>query len=230
MSKVKVIIHERFNGNQSLEDLFLSAFQSESFQLLQGKTLGIIDSTEQSQDPFDSGKELKNGTEAVPENIEEIVAGDHSYIIALYVTRAYRIGLIHFLGNYLVPDKYSFPQYMLNFHENKGGIFRINVMNVNNLFEDYRYDVGSMKELPEKFQDVKLLSSFLHPAWLFYLFDIGFDLSAPVGFYPGLAGKAAMDKLKIYEDMVNTAVEEERRKKQKRNECHGRDQCNCKYL
>ena len=85
--------------------------------------------------------------------------------------------------------------------------------NENNVFEDCWYDVGSIKELPEKFQNVKLLSSCLHPAWLFYLFDIGFDLSAPVGFYPGLAGKAAMDKLKIYEDMVNTAVEEERRKK-----------------
>ena len=63
MNKPKLIIHERFNGKQSLEDVFLSTFQSESYQLLQGKTLGIIDSTEQSQDPFDSGKELKNGTD-----------------------------------------------------------------------------------------------------------------------------------------------------------------------
>ena len=63
MSKVKLIIHERFNGKQSLEDVFLSAFQSESYQLLQDKTLGIINLTEQSQDPFYSGKELKNGTD-----------------------------------------------------------------------------------------------------------------------------------------------------------------------
>ena len=63
MNKTKLIIHERFNGKQSLEDVFLSAFQSESYQLLQGKTLGIIDSTEQSQDSFCSGKELKNGTD-----------------------------------------------------------------------------------------------------------------------------------------------------------------------
>jgi len=63
MSKVKLIIHERFNGNQTLEDVFLSVFQSESYQLLWEKTLDIIDSTEQSQDSFCSGKELKNGTD-----------------------------------------------------------------------------------------------------------------------------------------------------------------------
>ena len=63
MSKVKQIIHERFNGNQTLEDVFLSVFQSESYQLLWERTLDIIDSTEQSQDSFSSGKELKNGTD-----------------------------------------------------------------------------------------------------------------------------------------------------------------------
>ncbi len=35
MNKTKLIIHERFNGKQSLEDVFLSAFQSESYQLPQ---------------------------------------------------------------------------------------------------------------------------------------------------------------------------------------------------
>ena len=61
MNKTKLIIHERFNGKQSLEDVFLSAFQSESYQLLQDNSSVIMNSTEQSQDPFDSGKELKNG-------------------------------------------------------------------------------------------------------------------------------------------------------------------------
>ena len=63
MSKVKLIIHERFNGNQTLEDVFLSAFQSESYQLLQDNPLSIMSVTEQSQDPFSSGKELKHGTD-----------------------------------------------------------------------------------------------------------------------------------------------------------------------
>ena len=63
MNKTKLIINERFNGKQTLEDVFLSAFQSESYQLLQDDPSSIISVTEQSQDPFDSGKELKNGTD-----------------------------------------------------------------------------------------------------------------------------------------------------------------------
>ena len=63
MNKTKLIIHERFNGKQSLEDVFFSAFQSESYQLLQEKSSSIMSVTEQSQDSFSSGKELKNGTD-----------------------------------------------------------------------------------------------------------------------------------------------------------------------
>ena len=63
MNKTKPIIHERFNGKQSLEDVFLSAFQSESYQLLQDNSSVIMNSTEQSQDSLSSGKELKNGTD-----------------------------------------------------------------------------------------------------------------------------------------------------------------------
>ena len=63
MNKTKLIIHERFNGKQTLEDVFLSAFQSESCQLLQDNLSSIMSVTEQSQDPFSSGKELKNGTD-----------------------------------------------------------------------------------------------------------------------------------------------------------------------
>ena len=63
MDKTKLIIHETFNGKQSLEDIFLSAFQSESYQLLQDNSSSIMGVTEQSQDSFCSGKELKNGTD-----------------------------------------------------------------------------------------------------------------------------------------------------------------------
>ena len=63
MNKTKLIIHERFNGKQSLEDVFLSAFQSESYQLLQDNASSIMSVTEQSQDSFSSGKDLKNGTD-----------------------------------------------------------------------------------------------------------------------------------------------------------------------
>ena len=63
MNKTKLIIHERYNGKQSLEDVFLPAFQSESFQLLQDNSSSIMSVTEQSQDSFGSGKELKHGTD-----------------------------------------------------------------------------------------------------------------------------------------------------------------------
>ena len=63
MNKTKLIIHERFNGKQSLEDVFLSAFQSESYQLLRDNSSSIMGVTEQSQDSFSSGKELRNGTD-----------------------------------------------------------------------------------------------------------------------------------------------------------------------
>ena len=63
MNKTKLIIHERFNGKQSLENVFLSVFQSESYQLLQDNSSVIMNSTGQSQDSFDSGKELKYGTD-----------------------------------------------------------------------------------------------------------------------------------------------------------------------
>lgn len=54
---------KKFNGKQTLEDAFLSAFQSESYQLLQDNSSSIMGVTEQSQDLFGSGKELKSGTD-----------------------------------------------------------------------------------------------------------------------------------------------------------------------
>ena len=62
MNKTKLIIHERFNGKQTLEDVFLSAFQSESYQLLQDNPSSIMSVTEQSQDSFCFGKDKKYGT------------------------------------------------------------------------------------------------------------------------------------------------------------------------
>ena len=62
MNKTKLIIYEKFNGKKSLEDVFRSTFQSESYQLLQDNSSVIMKSTEQSQDSFSSGKDKKYGT------------------------------------------------------------------------------------------------------------------------------------------------------------------------
>ena len=62
MNKTKLVIYEKFNGKQTSEDVFLSVFQSESYQLLQDNSLVIMRLIEKSQDSFGSGKELKHGT------------------------------------------------------------------------------------------------------------------------------------------------------------------------
>ena len=62
MNKTKLIIHERFNGKQTLEDVFLSAFQSESYQFLQYNSSSIMSVTEQSQDSLSFGKDKKYET------------------------------------------------------------------------------------------------------------------------------------------------------------------------
>ena len=62
MNKIKLIIYEKFSGKLSLEDVMSSAFQSEFIQLMQDRMSGIMKTTEQSQDSFCSGKDVKNGT------------------------------------------------------------------------------------------------------------------------------------------------------------------------
>ena len=62
MNKTKLTIHERFNGKQTLEEAFLSVFQSESYQLLQDNSSSIMGVTEQVQDSSSSGKDKKYGT------------------------------------------------------------------------------------------------------------------------------------------------------------------------
>jgi len=57
MNKTKLIIYERYNGKQFLEDVFPSAFQSESCQLLQDNSSSIMGVTEQSHYSLSSGKE-----------------------------------------------------------------------------------------------------------------------------------------------------------------------------
>ena len=46
MNKIKLIIHERFSEKQTLEGVFLSVFQFESYQLLQDNSSVIMNSTE----------------------------------------------------------------------------------------------------------------------------------------------------------------------------------------
>lgn len=128
--------------------------------------------------------------DAVPENVAEIILGEHSYIIGFDASKAYRIGLAQFIGNMPVPDLYPFPRYRLSFwkHELDAG-FRIWIRPTKtNLVENanaiYSFDVFDIKELPHEYQNIKLLDSTLSPAWLLYLFDYNFTLSDLNRFWP----------------------------------------------
>lgn len=62
MKKVKLVVTEKFVGNHDLEEVLISAFQSELSVLKNDEISVIMKSTKQSQDSFCSGKELENGT------------------------------------------------------------------------------------------------------------------------------------------------------------------------
>ena len=62
MKKVKLVVAEKFVGKRDLEDVLISAFQSELSVLKNDEKSVIMKATKQSQDSFCSGKELGNGT------------------------------------------------------------------------------------------------------------------------------------------------------------------------
>ncbi len=62
MKKVKLVVTEKFVGNHDLEEVLISAFQTELSVLKNDEISVIMKTTKQSQDSFCSGKELGNGT------------------------------------------------------------------------------------------------------------------------------------------------------------------------
>lgn len=153
--------------------------------------------------------------DSIPENIGEIVAGPHSYIISFYSDKAYRLGMAQLLDNYPVPEKYSFPEYMITFRmDMKGNIYKICFDPVHRMTgESKRFSASHMEELPLEFQDATLLNSCVTPNWLLYLFDIDFDLSEPKRFYPAEPGTDYSAVLQPYTDIVEAALEKDREKK-----------------
>lgn len=155
--------------------------------------------------------------DSVPNNVTEIVLGEHSYIIGFDVSKVYRIGLAQFVDNIPVPDMYPFPLYRLSFwkHELDDG-FRIWIRptrtnpaeNVNAI---YSFDVNSMKELPHEYQCIKLLDSMLSPAWLLYLFDYDFTLSNLNRFWPQyVLGENKDEILRGYQDRISRLIDTDR--------------------
>lgn len=62
MSKVKLIVHETYQGKRKREDVFAAVFLSNAAALTERRYHGIIKETEQSQDSLCSRKGAEHGT------------------------------------------------------------------------------------------------------------------------------------------------------------------------
>ena len=62
MGKVKLIVHETYQGKCKTEDIFAAVFLSNAAALTENTHSGIIKDTERSQDSLCSGKGADDGT------------------------------------------------------------------------------------------------------------------------------------------------------------------------
>lgn len=147
--------------------------------------------------------------DSIPDNIEDLVNGEHSYIIAVRIRRLYKIGLAEFLVNYPVPEKYPFPAYQIEAcADQTGQVYRIWFLNSTPNVPSglFGFSASSMEELPPEYQGIKLLNGYLSPALLLYLFDYDFDLEDLTRFFPqNVLGDKWKEKLDEYIRIVNTA-------------------------
>ena len=146
----------------------------------------------------------------IPANIAEIIDGPHSYIADLFVGRAYRIGLLEWLGNYNVPEKYPFPEYAISFCPNQSGIAFIQIYTTifaSGFPQSFTFKVNSIMELPEQYRNVNLLHTSVSPDKLLYLFDNDFTPLCPKIFYPVFYwGDEWRNRYQVYIDIVADAL------------------------
>lgn len=142
--------------------------------------------------------------QSIPNDIDAIVCSPHSYIISFYVSRAYRIGLAQNLGNFPIPERYPFPKFQIRFRLNQETkrVDGIHVMNSDGQRSVWKwFEAASMKDLPEEYQNIRLLNSAPSPNWLLYLFDVGFDLLHPERFFVGTNPESVLQK---YSNIVDS--------------------------
>ena len=160
--------------------------------------------------------------DTIPENVQEIVCGEHSYIVGFHISRAYRIGLVQFIENIPVPDKYPLPQYRLSFWGRQmKGSFGVWVRptpahpseHVNTI---YSFDVGSLQDLPDEFRNLKLLDAEVTPALLMFWFDYDFNLNHIERYWPkDVFGESADAVMSGYCERVDALLEADRLKRKK---------------
>mgnify|MGYP000776723538 CR=1 FL=1 len=134
----------------------------------------------------------------IPDNLEEIVDSEHSYIIGFAAGKAYRKKLASLLGNFPVPEKYPFPKYSLT--SVMGSRMCVQENSTLKWLTDF---VDGYKELPKEFRGVKMISGSLTPDWLMYLFDTDFDLS-----YSDWDSFLPREQIEKYTDLFDKMMEE----------------------
>ncbi len=161
--------------------------------------------------------------DTIPTNIAEIANGPHDYIIGFFSSRLYRIGLAQFLENIPVPQQYPFPDYDIDIHLNsKFNIFAATVNSTKpspetGKREHYYFEITSIAELPQEFQNLTLLSWVPSPYTLFFYFDYGFSISEIQRRYPKyVLGDGWEETFKIYQSQIDAALKKDRESRMKK--------------
>ncbi len=148
---------------------------------------------------------------SVPNNLQEIVESEHSYVISMEVSRYYRTGLSEFIGNFEIPEKYTFPKYQISFYGSGGIISKIKVMSSTLPCEVRKtFDVSCMKDLPEPYRCSNLFNGYFTPHIVLHLFNNGFDFDHLERYY--YTGK----DMQVYTEMVDAALARENAMKEER--------------
>ena len=132
-----------------------------------------------------------NFYDKIPDNIEDIVRGECSYVIQCNVSKFYSLGLFEYLFTTETIDIPPFPQYMVSYTSyGETGCYNIQeCLNWRNFAYIEAYPNGT--GLPEKYKDLKLINGLVDPVWFIYLLTSDFDMKHWDLFYPGEATHSA---------------------------------------
>lgn len=142
-----------------------------------------------------------NFYDKIPDNIEDIVRGECSYIISFHIPKLYQKGLLEFLCTVPIESIPPFPKYDIDYvsYGNNRGEYEICEFACHNNSE-YFEGLADGTGLPKKYKDLKLINGSVDPVWFIYLLTSDFDMKHWDLFYPGKATHS--EYLKKYEKQL----------------------------
>ena len=149
----------------------------------------------------------------IPDNIDEIVSGPHSYVLAFDTKRSYSLGLSVLIGNYTVPEEYPMSKISVDFCPTRGNKwwFSYTIIETCDCFRNET--VSGFEDLPNELKSITTLELFYFPARIFYLFDSGFDFYHLDRYYPEPIDGDPDLPYKPYFDMIEEAFKKDREKR-----------------